>query len=118
MSDFDPTDWDKCCTRCHVLMDWEGDLPEAEENAICRLCAWDELMKLRARLAKLEPAARAVLSNMIGTCDYGEPSCTAPSFAGFMHGMCEAHADELGAPVGALKDQTLVNNLKKTLEGL
>ena len=119
MSDFDPQEWDRCCTRCHQTLNWDGDLPETEDDAICHDCAWKELEALRAKLAKLEPAARVVYRNMKGTCDYaakeGDPPCQGPSFAGFMHGMCNAHAEELEAPVGALTDQTMLNNLKEAL---
>lgn len=116
VSTWDPDAWDRCCTRCGVSVSWDGDLPELEEEAICYDCALTELDQLRARFRKLEPAARAVLECMLGTCDHGEPKCQNPSFAGFMHGMCNVHAEEFDAPVAALKDQSLVTNLKEALD--
>lgn len=111
MSDWNAQEWDRCCTRCHTLLDWQGDLPEVEEDAICHDCAWTELEALRK-------IGRTIYENMKGTCDYGEPPCQKPSFAGFMHGMCNDHAEELDAPVGALKDQTMLEALGKALRFL
>ena len=76
------------------------------------------ILKAIARLKRIEAAARPVLESMVGTCDYGEPPCQGPSFAGFMHAMCDAHAEELDAPMAALKDQSLVTELKNALDGV
>jgi hypothetical protein len=114
---WDAHDWkeqDGSCLRCHTPLSWEGDLPESEADAICRDCAWEELHKLRVKLAKLEPVARHILANMTGTCDLS--NCKRPSFAGFMHGMCEQHGGEFEAPVVALNDQTLLLSLQAALE--
>lgn len=112
---WDPNEWDRCCTRCDICIEWDGDPPETEEGAICHACALTELDTLRAKYRKLEPAARAVLDCLVGTCDHGDPPCQNPSFSGFMHGLCNEHAEEHDAPVAALKDQSLVTNLKEAL---
>lgn len=43
-------EWDGDCSLCHASLEWQGDQPETEDDAICHACAWAELTKLRAKL--------------------------------------------------------------------
>lgn len=56
--EFDPDEWDRCCTRCNQLLSWEGDLPECEEDAICVDCMDKELHELREKVPQLEEQLR------------------------------------------------------------
>ena len=67
------------------------------------------------RLLRIEEAAKPILANMDGICG---GDCQEPSFAGFMHAACPKCAAECGMPMEALKDQTMLNNLKTALTPL
>lgn len=56
------------CSRCYSALDWEGDIPEDEEDIVCHSCLWDVVYELRAENARLKAElkqARASIAELI-----------------------------------------------------
>ena len=47
-------EWNGHCTCCNGPINWEGDSPEAKEEAICDRCLRKQLIELRKRVTNLE----------------------------------------------------------------
>lgn len=108
---WNPDEWDRCCTRCHAILEWPWDLPDVEDDAICHGCAWAELEDFRK-------VGLMIYENMKGTCACDDPPdqpCQRPSFAGFLHGLCHEHAEEFDAPIEAAVEQTMLDGLRRAL---
>ena len=51
-------EWDGCCSRCHVVLHWEGPAPESKDEAMCHACEKAVLQieneSLRADLSRVK----------------------------------------------------------------